>query len=313
MLNAPRFWYRKLGLLALLLSPLGIIYSWIVLLRSKCIKPYAARIPVASIGNIVMGGSGKTPVTIAIAKLLTEKGLTPAIVTRGYGGSLQGPVRVSTEKHMFSEVGDEALMLCQAAPTFVAKKREEGVKMAEAMGADIVLLDDGHQNCRVQKDISLVVFNEEQKYGNGLPFPAGPLRESLDRGMARADGIIYLGSDSFAYGDLPVFPAEIKTLPFPYAGKKVIAFCGLGFPKKFKESLLRMGCKIEKFIEFPDHHPYSDREIEDIIKHSYGLPILTTEKDYIRIPELYDSALHVVEIELVFNKPKDIVDFIVRK
>ena len=310
MLKTPGFWYKPVGLRATLLSPIAAVYSLLASIRASFAKPYKARVPVISIGNIVMGGAGKTPASMALAKLLQEKGYSPAIVTRGYKGSLKGPVRVSLEKHSFKEVGDEALLLCQVAPTYMAKRRDKGVMMAEEAGADIIILDDGHQTTSVKKDACFVVVGGQQKFGNGKVFPAGPLRESLSKGLARADAIIYLGQDNFAHDEIPVFHADIRPRPFPYAGKRIIAFCGLGFPLKFKESLLHMGCTIEKFIEFPDHHPYTEKDLEKIMRSAFELPIVTTAKDFIRVPHSYDHVLHVIEIELFFDNPQHVVEFL---
>ncbi len=311
MLKAPKFWYEKPGILAFLLSPLGWLYSLLSrILRIFSASPYRASIPVISIGNIVMGGAGKTPTSIELARLLKHKGYNPMVVSRGYGGKLKGPILVNPKQHNYSDVGDEALLLCRAAPTVVSKNRKLGVKMAEEKGADVIILDDALQNNQVVKDVSLVVVGQVQKFGNEKVFPAGPLREPISWGLKKADAIVYLGREDYSYKDLPVVYGQVQTKMFPFAGQRIVAFCGIGYPDKFKESLLGMGCTLDKFITFPDHYPYTEADMDNLIRHSYGLPVVTTSKDFTRIPSLYESMINVMEIELKFNEPEKVLELL---
>ena len=192
--TAPGFWARPPGLLSELLLPVGTSWEAVGRLRHAFARPYCPPVPVVCVGNLVAGGAGKTPVTLALAAHLVSCGIAVHIVTRGYGGRLGGPVRVDPARHDAAALGDEALLLAKRAPCWVARDRSRGVRAAVAAGAQIVLLDDGFQNPWIAKNLSLLVVDAAYGFGNGRVFPAGPLRESLARGLSRADAIVLLGA-----------------------------------------------------------------------------------------------------------------------
>src|SRR5215472_16260127 len=193
---APVFWGEPLGFLVGLLSPIGAAYDTAGRLRRAMSRCYRATVPVVCVGNLVAGGAGKTPVAQAIAIWLVERGIPVHVVTRGYGGRLTGPVRVDPTRHDALAVGDEALLLARCAPCWVARDRTAGARAALAAGARVILLDDGFQNPAIATTLSLIVVDAAYRFGNGRVIPAGPLRESLGRGLARADAVVLLGSEA---------------------------------------------------------------------------------------------------------------------
>ncbi len=285
-----------------MLAPLAALYSAAVNLRFKLKTPKKLSVPVICVGNLVMGGAGKTPTTLALATYLKDKGYQPHILSRGYGGNVNSPTLVNPLTHDASHVGDEPLLLAKAAPTWVCKDRLASGKMAIAAGADILILDDGFQNPTLFKDLSLVVVDSKQGFGNNHVFPAGPLRETMKQGMLRAHAVVLIGSDQLNLPmQHPTLKASIK--PINADPKKVLAFTGLGFPDKFYETLKGLGYNIIQTKSFPDHHPYVLEEIERLIQHAKGLGarLITTEKDALRIPLEFHHHLDVLKIELKFE------------
>lgn len=312
MLRTPKFWYQKRGILSCLLYPVGFVYGVIagVLRFLKSQKAKSTGIPVISIGNIVMGGSGKTPTAIALSKILKELGHTPHIITRGYGGEARGPLLVNPEIHTYKDVGDEALLLARAAPTWVDPLRVNAALKAKEQGATILILDDAHQNERLHKDLSLVVVDGKQMFGNEFVFPAGPLREFLNSSLNRADGIVYihpsnshpeLVSGSMKNLNLKCHNATLKPTYDPtLLNQNIVAFSGLGFNQKFLETLKSEGFQVSHFEDYPDHHPYAEKDLSYLVNiaQNCGAKLVTTAKDYVKIPARFKDAVHVVEVEL---------------
>ena len=194
-MRAPAFWSED-SFISRLLSPIGCAYGYAAAARSRRAKPASVNRPVICIGNLVAGGAGKTPIALAVADRLLTRGLEPHFLTRGYGGRIAGPQRVEPDEHRAKDVGDEALLLARRATTWISRDRAAGAQAAEHDGADIVVMDDGLQNHSLFKDLSLVVIDGAYGIGNGRVMPAGPLREFWQNGLARADGIVVLGTVS---------------------------------------------------------------------------------------------------------------------
>ncbi len=257
-MRPPAFWQNppgRPGIVARLLQPAGMAYAAVTARRVAHQNGYQSSVPVVCIGNLNAGGTGKTPTTIALLDRITGA----HVVSRGYGGSLTGPVRVDPARHNAAEVGDEPLLLASFAPTWVAKDRAEGVRSAENEGARIVLLDDGFQNPTVHKNLSLIVVDAERGFGNGLCLPAGPLREPGAAGLARADLLLSIctedAQEQFAqtWGKLirvPHLTGELKPLQMgmDWRGQKVLAFAGIGYPEKFFATLRSAGAEIVRAI-----------------------------------------------------------------
>ena len=309
MRTAPAFWARPPGLLSELLLPLGAGWEAAGRLRHSFARPYWPPVPVVCVGNLVAGGAGKTPVALALAAHLVSCGIAVHIVTRGYGGRLGGPVRVDPARHDARAVGDEALLLAMRAPCWVARDRADGVRAAVAAGAQMVVLDDGFQNPTIGKNLSLVVVDAAYGFGNGRVIPAGPLRESLARGLARADAVVLLGAEaqpgcleSLAIGRaLPVLHAFLRPVAGErLAGARLLAFAGIGRPGKFFTTLRALGAELVDTRSFPDHHPFRAGEIDRLFRAAERAQarLITTAKDIVRVPAAKRAAIEVLEVEI---------------
>ena len=294
-MREPGFWHGPASLNADLLKPLAALYGAVAAKRLRH-KGLNAGIPVLCVGNYHVGGAGKTPTVLALAKLLRELGETPVVLSRGYGGELRGPVRVDPVRHAASDVGDEPLMVAGALPVVVSRKRAEGVPLARAHGATVILMDDGFQSPAVVKDASLIVIDSARGLGNGQVFPAGPLRAPLRPQLARTDALIIVGNGSAAASvaaeiaaqGKPVLSAHLKPDEAQVGqlrGKRVLAFAGIGDPTRFFNTLRASGIDVARQRAFADHHAYAQAEIESLIAEAKreALTLVTTEKDLARL------------------------------
>ncbi len=292
-LITPKFWKTR-NILSYLLYPISIIYSIISSCLSCSFQIYQPRAKIIRIGNITMGGAGKTPVVLSIAKTLSNKKL--AILTRGYKGQLLGPIMVN-EYHNVDEVGDEALLLSKQAPTCVAKDRLKGIKFLENLGYDIIITDDGMQDNRFKSFLTIMVVDGHFGFGNRMIFPAGPLRESIKSGMKKADFAVVIGEGNFDV-NLPTLHAHLIS-NISLGGQKFIAFAGIGNPEKFFLSVEQAGGKIMESIVFADHYQYTEKDIEYLT--SKGYPLITTEKDYVRIDKKYKDRIQTLPVDLIWQ------------
>ncbi len=309
-MRAPDFWYREESLSGELLAPLGIAYDLAGRLRRAVARPLRLDLPVACVGNLVAGGAGKTPVTLDLARRLTARQAAPHILSRGYGGSAAGPLAVDPKGHEAAEVGDEPLLLARAAPTWVARDRAAGGRAAQEAGAGCLLLDDGFQNPGLAKDLSIVVVDAEVGFGNGFLLPAGPLRERVTRGLARADAVVLLGEDR--RGLSPQIPSGLPLLrarlvPGPGAaalsGRRLVAFAGIGRPAKFFDSLRALGAELVAEHAFDDHHPFTAEEVERLIDEAGAAEAIavTTEKDDVRLPGHLRARVEILPVRLEWS------------
>jgi tetraacyldisaccharide 4'-kinase len=300
-MRAPDFWHKR-GLPARLLAPLGALYGASVAFKARHARPFDPGLPVICAGNLTAGGSGKTPVAIAIAQALRAKGHRPYFLTRGYGGNERGPA-LASRGHSAAMMGDEALLLARTAPTVVARDRAAGAKLAKEKGATVLVMDDGHQNFSLRKNLSLVVVDAETGFGNGFQIPAGPLREPVAQGLARADAVVLVGDGS---PDLqgfcgPVLRAHLRGEADAFAGKNIFAFAGIGRPEKFVTSLQEGGALVTGSCFFADHHPYSDDEITQLKAVAGEAHLVTTEKDFVRLTMAQREGIRVLKIAAVFD------------
>jgi len=311
MFKTPSFWYAPIGFRSLLLQPLAWIYGGVETLNRLSKKPLKLSIPVISVGNSVLGGSGKTPTTLCLYLMMSDLGFQkPVIISKGYGGALSGPLKVDPQIHTYQDVGDEALLMAHTATVYMGKDRGQVAQMAQDEGADILILDDGHQTYGVYKDVSLLVVDGAQKIGNGLVFPAGPLRESIASSFKRADAVLWIGEkDPLFQCDMPLFYASLKPQESDVKSSEIVAFSGLGFPQKFKATLESLGCVLKTFKVFPDHHPYTDDDMKSLLSTAGSFPLVTTLKDYMRIPNSYKSQVHIVAVNLDVDKKRLFADF----
>jgi tetraacyldisaccharide 4'-kinase len=300
-MRAPEFW-KKRSLPARLLAPLGALYGASVAFKARRASPFDPRIPVICVGNLTAGGSGKTPVAIAIAEMLRAKGHRPYFLTRGYGGSERGPA-LASRGHSAEVMGDEALLLARTAPTIVARDRAAGAGLALEKGATVLVMDDGHQNFSLRKNLSLVAVDAETGFGNGFQIPAGPLREPVTQGLARADAVIMVGDGSPGLQDFrgPVLHTHLKAESSPFTGKNVFAFAGIGRPEKFVASLHDAGAAVTGSCFFADHHPYTEDEILQLKAIAGDAMLVTTEKDFVRLTTAQREGIRVLKVAAHFD------------
>jgi tetraacyldisaccharide 4'-kinase len=314
-MRAPDFWQTGGSrLLPTLLTPVSWFQGLGMRVRFAMTRPWRAPVPVLCVGNLVAGGAGKTPVALSLGGRLLDHGLKVHYLSRGYGGRQRGPVRVDAEQHTSIDVGDEALLLAQTAPTWVARHRAKGCRAAVAAGAEVIVMDDGFQNPSLAKDVSLLVVDGGYGFGNGRLIPAGPLREPVEAGLGRADGVVLMGDDTAGLtgdgGPLtaaspPTLRAAIKPGPEAagLAGKPVVAFAGIARPEKFFQTLRDIGCQVVVERAFSDHYPYEAADIERILRDARAadaIPV-TTAKDIIRLPPEVRDEITVLTIAVAWE------------
>ena len=299
-MKAPGFWWEKPGLAAALLSPIESVYAMIAAHRFEQLGERAG-IPVICVGNLTVGGAGKTPTAIAIAKMLIAAGQRPMFLTRGYGGQLAGPVMVESS-HTAVQVGDEPILLARVAPTVLARQRVAGARLAKDRSASVIVMDDGFQNPSLVKDLSILVV-DARGIGNGRVFPAGPLRARRDPQLDRASALLVIGersqaamlvADAAHARGRPVFHATLEPDAGALAalrGARVLAFAGIGDPEKFFATLGAAGIDAPIRRSFGDHHRYTAAEAGTLLRDAEQnrLQLLTTEKDLARLQG--DAAL----------------------
>ncbi|WP_207537271.1 tetraacyldisaccharide 4'-kinase [Sabulicella rubraurantiaca] len=305
-MRAPEFWGRGGGIWPLLLRPAAAAYARATARRVA--KPgWKAPVPVICCGGATAGGAGKTTLALEVGSRLAARGLSPHFLLRGYGGSLKGPVRVDPAEHDSSKVGDEALLLAALAPTWVSADRAEGARRAVAAGAGVVIMDDGLQNPTLEKSLALLTIDGSYGFGNRHVIPAGPLREPVAMVAARCQAAVLVGEDET--GALAALPPSLPVLraslvPGPemeeLRGGSVFAFCGIGNPRKFFNTLRTGGAVVAGSEAFADHYPFDASDLTRLLAEAEKLSAtpVTTRKDWVRIPVEFRSRVKVVSVSL---------------
>jgi tetraacyldisaccharide 4'-kinase len=329
-MRAPAFWWRKAGWEAAALRPAAAIYGGIAGWRMAQ-QGRTVGMPVVCIGNFTVGGAGKTPTALAVARMLIAAGERPFFLTRGYGGRLKGPLRVAPDRHGAADVGDEPLLLAGVAPTVVARDRVAGASMAKQAGATVVVMDDGFQNPSLVKDCSILVVEADRGIGNQMVFPAGPLRAPLGAQLARAHALLLIGEGSAAASlaasaaraDLPVSRGRLVPDPSAVAslaGRRALAFAGIGNPDKFFTTLDASGIVASVRRSFPDHHRYSEADATALLRDAEraGLALVTTEKDAARLAgdrafASLRERVAVLPVTLEVENANALRDFVLKK
>ena len=325
-LNEPQWWYRdRLSWQALGLGPLSWLYGQAAALRFSFSTPYQSRLPVICVGNFTAGGTGKTPLSLAVAGLIRDLGREPVFLSRGYGGDLPGPIYVDPTRHTAKEVGDEPLLLAQSAPTVIARQRPAGAKLIEANAntRTVIVMDDGLQNPSIVKNLVIAVVDGKRGLGNGWPMPSGPLRATLKFQTRLTSAVVLNGAERPAAEVASLRPligafpgpilnahAEPKGPARNLAGAKLIAFAGIANPERFFAMLEHLGAKVAERVAFPDHHTFTLEDAESLLAKAAvaGAGLITTEKDLARLCGSTENALSrlhaassTLPIRLAFN------------
>jgi len=323
-MKPPEFWNKKpdqAGLWPLILAPLSKIWQWLGARRWKKGPHVKIGIPVICIGNVNLGGTGKTPTVIEVVTRLIAMGKNPHVVTKGYKGELIGPIVVDPSIHTANDVGDEPLLLAAFAPTWVSKDRHIGARAARVYGADVIVLDDGLQNPAVAKDLTILVVDAEMGFGNGHVVPAGPLRETIEDAVAKTNLLLTIAPNSEnhdrflnnwdAVKQLPHAAASIKPLKtgMDWDGMHALAFAGIGRPEKFYNTLKELGVVLKGTRSFDDHQTISTSLLLRLENEAWemGAQLVTTEKDAVRLPKEWQQKVLTVPVRLEIHDP-EIVD-----
>jgi len=304
-IKTPKFWLHR-NFISYSLLPLSLVYQVVALLIRVTRKSQKVGKPVICIGNLTLGGSGKTPVALAIGKILQEMKIDFAYLSRGYLGKKNRFGYVDNLRSTSYDVGDEPLILAEKAPTFVSKNRLLGAKeIAKNRQTKVIVLDDGMQNDSLQKDLSILVIDSKIQFGNEFLFPAGPLRESIADGLAKTDFVIVIGEGDNKLqkilAEKKVIYAKIKAKNLSdFANQKLMAFCGLAYPEKFFSFLENQGLNIVDAKSFTDHHFYKISELNQLIDEAkkQDAKLITTKKDWVKFPANFKRKIGYLDIEL---------------
>ncbi len=318
--DAPPFWWTKADWRAYALSPFSWIYGGISGRRMDRAKRASIAVPVLCVGNFTVGGAGKTPTAIALARAATARGLKPGFLSRGYGGSLDVTTVVDPTHHRARDVGDEPLLLAREALTVICRKRVEGARRLVAEGADLIIMDDGFQSARLVFDFSLLVIDSRRGIGNGHLIPSGPVRAPIVQQIRHASALLKIGNGDradalvrrAARAGRQIYSADVEALDDGnLKGVPVLAWCGIADPEKFFRTVRETGATIVETRSFPDHHHFSEDEISDLLDHAAEKDclLITTAKDRVRLEadhgragELAEKS-RVIEVEIRFDDP----------
>ena len=318
--EAPPFWWEKPDWRSAILSPLSAMYGSVARRRMDNATPGVIALPVLCVGNLTVGGGGKTPTSVAIANAAKKMKLRPGVVSRGYGGMNSG-VRIVDRGHdLARHVGDEPLLIAQHAPVAVSANRLAGAKLLQEQGVNFIILDDGFQSMRLKSDFNLVVVDARRGIGNGHVIPGGPLRAPVIPQLRHADAVLRVGDGDAADGIVRqaakagkaiYVAATVPSKKMHLSGKRMLAFAGIADPDKFYDSVTKAGGYISLARNWPDHHFYADDELSELHRTAEAgdLVLITTEKDAMRLlhgseiaRKVLDSAI-VFRVEMVFDQP----------
>ncbi len=320
-MQPPEFWKRQpdnAGLWPVVLAPLSKLWQWAGMRRWQQGPHVVLDIPVICIGNVNLGGTGKTPTVIEVVTRLIAMGKAPHVVSKGYKGQVTGPELVDPAHHTASDVGDEALLLAAFAPTWVSKDRLAGARAAKTAGADVIVLDDGLQNPALAKDLAIMVVDAQMGFGNGQVMPSGPLRETIENAVAKTDLLLTIGPKDNVHAAfldqwdvvkaLPHVSSSIEPLQtgMDWQGMEALAFAGIGRPEKFYHTLKNMGVVVKATRSFDDHQVFSTNLLARLEDEAWrlGAQLVTTEKDAVRLPKEWQQKVLTVPVRLKVHETK---------
>lgn len=318
--EAPPFWWTKADWRAWGLSPFSFVYGKVAGHRLARARRASIPVPVICVGNFTVGGAGKTPTALTLARTAREKGFVPGFLTRGYGGSLDVTTLVEIGHHRATAVGDEALLLAREAMTVVSRRRADGARKLVSEGADLIIMDDGFQSASLEIDFALIVIDSVRGIGNGHLVPGGPVRAPIAEQMRQLSAILKVGDGDAAdrlvrqasRAAKPVYVSSLVPQPAPGIGDRpLLAFAGIADPGKFYRTVEALGGRISVRRSFPDHHYFTEDEVADLLDDAQkqGLALVTTAKDAVRLDGQHGrtaelaGAMRVVEVEMVFDDP----------
>lgn len=318
-MKAPHFWSHGLDprsreaapLTRALLTPISKLYTWGIRRKLRRAVPVSVAVPIICVGNVTVGGVGKTPIVKALRQHLLNSGIRAASLSRGHGGSEAGPLRVDLAAHTASDVGDEPLMLATTGESWIGKDRLAAANAMIGDGVQVIVMDDGMQNPALEKDLTLMVIDAAAPFGNGHVLPKGPLREPVSDGVARADAVILMGSslsESFAAGvGKPVYRAALTPDGRVPVGP-LVAFAGIGRPQKFFDGLTGAGAKLAEAVSYNDHYVYTSSDLKFLhaLARTHDARLVTTEKDYARLPASSREGILAFPVSAKFSEPGDL-------
>lgn len=332
MFNTPKFWLRSCGfsaLIAMMLVPFSWIYRLGFYLKKNFIKAASVQLPVICVGNLNVGGAGKTPTALAIGHIFHEIGLEFCYLTRGYGGNAKSPQffeknQLASIKEAALTAGDEAILLNEIAAICVAKNRLDGANQIVSKNKfKAILLDDGLQNFSLKKDFVILVVDGQIGFGNGKVMPAGPLRQKVRSGLKLADLVIIIGqknqklkNEITCQTSALLIEGQIRATNFAqFRNKKILAFCGLAYPSKFFSFLENQGLELVKTVSFADHHKYENKELVELQNQASALSatLLTTKKDWVKFSPILQQEIPYLDIALELENKELVIDSIIKK
>nr|WP_300998571.1 tetraacyldisaccharide 4'-kinase [Hyphomonas sp.] len=288
------------------MTPFSIAYLWGLRRKLARAEPETAPVPVICIGNLTAGGAGKTPVTEAIRSRINAAGARAASLSRGHGGTERGPLKADLSLHAWRDVGDEPLLLAQSGEAWIGRERPVAAKAMAEDGVQAIIMDDGHQNPSLKKDLTLIVIDAGAPFGNREVLPKGPLRETVPEGLARAQAVVLMGEGpvprEVTASGLPVLRARLVPVEAPPPGP-LVAFAGIGRPQKFFDSLAEAGGQVADAVPFADHHPYSKGDVQFLrsLARDHGAGLITTSKDHVRLHPDVRQEIRAWPVKAVFE------------
>ncbi|WP_274426967.1 tetraacyldisaccharide 4'-kinase [Chelativorans sp. YIM 93263] len=316
--EAPPFWWKQADWRPWALWPLSAVYGLVASARMAGAKRQHVSAAVLCVGNLTVGGEGKTPIAIALAKEAKRQKRRVGFLSRGYGGHSGGPHLVDRKHDTPRHVGDEPMLLARHAPTVVSPDRVAGARKLIAEGCDFIIMDDGFQSARLRMDYALIVVDARRGLGNGHVIPGGPLRAPLIDQLRYANGIVTMGDGQAAMDVVrraaragrSVFSAHLKPKGTrALKGARVLAFAGIGNPDKFYDTLRMIGAEVVATRSFPDHYPYSEDDVAELSAQAEAerLQLVTTEKDLVRLHHGHGpvrdfaATVRLLPVEAVFE------------